>query len=65
MHLSHWLHENLNNNPEKSTTDIVVNKFKHLQLAESRNEYMATSDPDVISVVQARLGLEATALARL
>jgi hypothetical protein len=49
MHLAHWLHENLDNNPEKSTTDIVVNKFKHLKLAESREEYTATLDPDVIS----------------
>jgi hypothetical protein len=49
MHLAHWLHENLDNNPEKSTADIVVKKFKHLHLTESKKEYIATSDPDVIS----------------
>jgi hypothetical protein len=48
MHLAHWLHKNLDNHPENSTADIVVNKFKHLKLAESKEEYTVTSDPDII-----------------
>ena len=48
MHLVHWLHENLNLHPGKSTTDIMINKFKYLKLDKDKKAYIITTDPDII-----------------
>ena len=48
MHLVHWLHKNLDLHPKKSTTNIMVNKFKYLKLDDTKEEYITITDPNVI-----------------
>jgi hypothetical protein len=49
LYLASWLHERQNASPGRATTDIVVPKFKYTKKEEASTDYLATSDPDVIS----------------
>ena len=49
LNLASRLHEKLDQEPGRSTIDIVVHKFQHLQKNEESNEFVAVDNPDVIS----------------
>jgi hypothetical protein len=49
LFLASWLYERQNASPGRVTTDIVVPKFKYTKKEEASTDYLATSDPDVIS----------------
>ena len=51
LHLASWLHEKLDEDPNHSTVDLVVHKFKHLRRATETDEFVATDDPNVISFI--------------
>ena len=51
LNLASQLHEKLDREPGRSTVDIVVHKFQHLQKAEGLDEFIAVDNPDVISFV--------------
>ena len=49
LNLASRLHEKLDEEPGRSTVDIVVHKFQHLRKAEDSDEFIAVDNPDVIS----------------
>jgi hypothetical protein len=49
LYLALWLHEWQNASPGRATTDIVVPKFKYTKKEEVSTDYLAMSDPDIIS----------------
>ena len=49
LNLASQLHEKLDEEPGRSTVDIVVHKFQYLRKAEDSDEFVAASNPDVIS----------------
>ena len=49
LNLASRLHEKLDEEPGRSTVDIVVHKFQYLQKAEDSDEFVAVDNPDVIS----------------
>ena len=49
LNLATRLHEKLDEEPGRSTVDIVVHKFQHLQKAEDSEDFVAVDNPDVIS----------------
>ena len=51
LNLVSRLHEKLDQEPGRSTVDIMVHKFQHLRKNEETNEFIATDDPDIISFV--------------
>ena len=51
LNLASRLHEKLDQEPGRSTVDIVVHKFQHLRKGEGSDEFIATDNPDVISFV--------------
>ena len=51
LYLTSRLHEKLDENPGRSTVDIVVHKFQHLHKDEDTNEFVAVDNPDIISFV--------------
>ena len=51
LNLAARLHEKLDEEPGRSTVDIVVHKFQHLQKEEGSDEFVAVDNPDVISFV--------------
>ena len=51
LNLASRLHEKLDQNPERSTVDIVVHKFHHLRKDEKSDEFIAVDNPDIISFV--------------
>ena len=51
LHLASRLHEKLDEEPGRSTVDIIVHKFKHLNKNKDSNEFVVTDDLNVISFV--------------
>ena len=51
LNLASRLHEKLDQEPGRSTVDIVVHKFQHLRKSEEADEFIAIDDPDIISFV--------------
>ena len=51
LNLASRLHEKLDEEPGRSTVDIVVHKFQHLRKDEESNKFVAVDNPDVISFV--------------
>ena len=51
LNLASRLHEKMDQEPGRSTVDIVVHKFQHLWKNEESDEFIATDDPDIISFV--------------
>ena len=51
LNLAAQLHEKLDEEPGRSTVDIVVHKLQHLRKEEGSNEFVAVDNPDVISFV--------------
>ena len=51
LNLASRLHERMDQDPGRSTVDIVVHKFQHLQKNEESDEFIATDNPDIISFV--------------
>ena len=51
LNLASQLHEKMDQEPGRSTVDIVVHKFQHLRKNEESDEFIATDDPDIISFV--------------
>ena len=51
LYLASRLHDKMNEDPGRSTVDIVVHKFQHLRKAEGSDEFIAVDSPDVISFV--------------
>ena len=51
LNLASRLHEKLDQEPGRSTVDIVVHKFQHLRKDEKSDEFIAVDNPDVISFV--------------
>ena len=49
LNLASRLHEKLDEEPGRSTVDIVVHKFQHLQKAEDSDEFVVVDNPDIIS----------------
>ena len=49
LNLASQLHEKLDEEPGRSTVDIVVHKFQHLRKAEDLDNFIAINNPDVIS----------------
>ena len=49
LNLASRLHEKLDQEPGRSTVDIIVHKFQHLQKNEESDEFIAIDNPDVIS----------------
>ena len=51
LNLVSRLHEKMDQDPGRSTVDIVVHKFQHIQKNEESDEFIATDNPDIISFV--------------
>ena len=51
LNLASRLHEQLDQEPRRSTVDIVVHKFQHLRKDEESDKFIAVDNPDVISFV--------------
>ena len=51
LNLASRLHEKLDQEPGRSTVDIIVHKFKHLRKNEESDEFIATDNPNIISFV--------------
>jgi hypothetical protein len=51
LNLASQLHEKMDQEPGRSTVDIVVHKFQHLRKDKESDEFIATDDPDTISFV--------------
>ena len=51
LNLASRLHEKMDQEPGRSTVDIVVHKFQHLRKDKESDEFIATDDPDTISFV--------------
>ena len=51
LNLASRLHDRMNEEPGRSTVDIVVHKFQHLRKNEETDEFIAVDNPDVISFV--------------
>ena len=51
LNLASRLHDKLDQEPGRSTVDIVVHKFQHLRKDEETDEFIAVDNPDVISFV--------------
>ena len=51
LNLASRLHEKLDQEPGRSTVDIIVHKFQHLRKNEESDEFIATDNPDIISFV--------------
>ena len=49
LNLASQLHEKLDEEPGRSTVDIIVHKFQHLRKAEDSDDFIAIDNPDVIS----------------
>ena len=49
LNLASRLHKKLDEEPGRSTIDIVIHKFQHLRKAEGSEEFIAVDNPDVIS----------------
>ena len=49
LNLASRLHEKLDEEPGRSTMDIVIHKFQHLRKAEGSEEFVAVDNPDIIS----------------
>ena len=49
LNLASRLHEKLDEEPRRSTVDIVVHKFQHLRKSKESDEFIAVDNPDVIS----------------
>ena len=49
LNLASRLHEKLDEEPGRSTVDIVVHKFQHLKKVEDSDDFIAIDDPNVIS----------------
>ena len=49
LNLASRLHEKLDEEPGRSTVDIVVHKFQHLRKAADSEEFVVVDNPDVIS----------------
>ena len=51
LNLASRLHNKMDEEPGRSTVDIVVHKFQHLRKDEGSDEFIAVDNPDVISFV--------------
>ena len=51
LNLASRLHDKMNEEPGRSTVDIVVHKFQHLRKDNDSDEFIAVDNPDVISFV--------------
>ena len=51
LNLASRLHEKMDQEPGRSTVDIVVHKFQHLRKSEESDKFITTDNPDVISFV--------------
>jgi hypothetical protein len=51
LNLASRLHDKMNEEPGRSTVDIVVHKFQHLRKDKESDEFIAVDNPDVISFV--------------
>ena len=51
LHLASCLHEKMDEEPGRSTMDIIIHKFKHLRRSKDSDEFIPTDDPDVISFI--------------
>ena len=51
LNLASRLHMKLDQEPGRSTVDIVIHKFQHLCKDEKSDEFIAVDNPDVISFV--------------
>ena len=49
LSLASRLHEKMDEQPGRSTVDIVVHKFQHLRKDEESNEFITVDNPDIIS----------------
>ena len=49
LYLPSRLHEKLDEEPGRSTVDIIIHKFQHLRRAEDLDEFVVVDNPDVIS----------------
>ena len=49
LNLAAHLHRKLDEEPGRSTVDIVVHKFQHLRKAEDSDEFITVDNPDIIS----------------
>ena len=52
LNLASQLHEKMDQEPGRSTVDIVIHKFQHLRKDEESDEFIATDDPDTISLTR-------------
>ena len=51
LHLTSRLYEKMDAEPERSTVNIIVHKFKHLNKDANSDEFIAMDDPDIISFI--------------
>ena len=49
LNLASKLHKKLDEEPGRSTMDIVIHKFQHLKKAEDSDDFIAVDNPNVIS----------------
>ena len=49
LHLASRLHEKLDKAPGRSTVDIVIHKFQHLQKSEESDDFVVVNNLDIIS----------------
>jgi hypothetical protein len=49
LNLASQLHKKLDEEPGRSTVDIVIHKFQHLRKAENSDKFIVVDNPDIIS----------------
>ena len=57
LHLANRLHEKMNEEPGRSTMDIIIHKFKYLKQSTDLEEFVPANDPDVPIDTRSKLSI--------